>query len=179
MNKKKKKTIILKSKLGNVPSNMEDYFNEAGDEDLKKSFKKQNLEAQKLFQLINEEKSKYKYAPGKWTLKEVLQHIIDAERIFAYRALAFARNDTNTLPSFDENDYANNSNANDQNWSDLISEFFSVRESTEYLFDSFSEEALNTIGKASNYTIGVNTLGFVIIGHTNHHLTIIKERYLN
>ncbi|MEO8569914.1 MAG: DinB family protein [Ginsengibacter sp.] len=179
MNNEDSKTIILKSKLGNVPSNMEGYFNEAGDDDLKTSFKKQNLEAEKLFQSINEEKSKYKYAPGKWTLKEVLQHLIDAERVFAYRALAFARKDTNTLPSFDENDYANNSKANDRSWSNLISEFFSVRQSTEFLFDSFSAEALETIGKASSYTIGVNTLGFVIIGHTNHHITIVKERYLN
>ncbi len=173
------KTIILKSRLGNLPSNMEGYVNEAGDEDLKSSFKNQNSEAEKLFQSINEEKSKYKYAEGKWTIKEVLQHLVDAERIFAYRALAFARKDANTLPSFDENDYANNSNANERSWKDLVSEFTSVRQSTEYLFDSFSEEALQTIGKASSYTIGVNTLGFVIIGHMNHHLAIIKERYLN
>lgn len=178
MHTKESKTIILKSRLGNYPSNMENYINEAGNEDLKSSFKNQIAEAEKLFQSIDEEKSKYKYAEGKWTLKEVLQHLIDAERVFAYRALAFARKDATTLPSFNENDYANNSNANDRNWKDLISEFFSLRQSTEYLFDSFSEEALKTIGKASSYTIGVNTLGFVIIGHVNHHLTIIKERYL-
>ena len=77
---------------------------------------------------------------GKWTIKEVLQHIIDAERIFAYRALAFARKDTNTLPSFDENDYANNSNANDRSWKDLISEFTSVRQSTEYLLIVFPQK---------------------------------------
>ena len=179
MSAEKAKTIILKSRLGNLPSNMEEYFNEAGNEDLKLSFKKQNSEAEKLFQSINEERSKSKYAEGKWTIKEVLQHLIDAERVFAYRALAFARKDANTLPSFDENDYANNSNANDRNWNDLISEFTFVRQSTEYLFSSFSEEALKTIGKASSYTIGVNTLGFVIIGHVNHHLAVIKERYLN
>ncbi len=171
------KTIIIKSRLGNYPSTMEGYLNKSGDEDLKTSFNKQNMEAEKLFLSIEEEKSKYKYADGKWTLKEVLQHLIDAERVFAYRALAFARKDNNTLPSFDENDYASNSNANDRTWKDLIAEFFSVRQSTEYLFDSFSGEALAMVGNASNYTIGVNTIGFVIIGHMNHHLTIIKERY--
>ncbi len=179
MSTEESKIIILKSKLGSYPSNMEAYVNEAGDEDLKTSFKKQNSLAEKLFLSIDEEKSKSKYAEDKWTLKEVLQHLIDAERVFAYRALAFARNDSNTLPSFDENDYANNSNANERSWKNLIAEFTSVRQSTEYLFDSFSDEALKTIGKASDYTIGVNTLGFVIIGHMNHHLTIIKERYLN
>ncbi len=174
----KKKPITIKSRLGNLPANMETYFTEAGEDDLNAAFKKQNSDAEKLFQSISEDKSTYKYAEGKWTLKEVLQHMIDAERVFAYRALAFARQDYNTLPSFDENDYANNSNANDRSWEDLVAEFFSVRQSTEFLYDSFSAEALQTIGKASTYTIGVNTLGFVIIGHTKHHLTIIKERYL-
>ncbi len=178
MNTAESNVVILKSRLGNLPSNMEGYFKEAGDEDLETAFKKQDSETEKLFQSIDEEKSKHKYSEGKWTIKEVLQHLIDAERVFAYRALAFARQDINTLPSFDENEYASNSNANDRSWQDLISEFSSVRQSTKYLYNSFSSKALETIGKASNYTIGVNTLGFVIIGHVNHHLTIIKERYL-
>ena len=171
--------IISKSMLGNPPSSMEAYFNEAGNEDLNTSFKKQKTLMNDLFESITEEKSTYKYAENKWTIKEVLQHLIDAERVFAYRALAFARKDNNTLPSFDETDYANNSNANNRSWQNLVSELFSVRQSTEYLYDSFSQDSLQAIGKASNYTIGVNTLGFVIIGHMSHHLTIIKERYLN
>lgn len=178
MNIEESNVVILKSKLGNLPSNMEVYFKEAGEDDLETAFKNQDCETEKLFQSIDEEKSKHKYAEDKWTIKEVLQHLIDAERVFAYRALAFARQDTNTLPSFDENEYANNSDANDRSWQDLISEYSSIRQSTEYLYNSFSSKALETIGKASNYTIGVNTLGFVIIGHVNHHLTIIKERYL-
>lgn len=169
---------IHKSKQGNYPSNLQNYFEEAGEDDLNTAFQKQAADAETLFQSISEDQSKTKYAAGKWTIKEVLQHLIDTERIFAYRALAFARKDDNILPSFDENGYAANSNANDRAWNDLISEFTAVRITTEYLYNSFSVDALNEIGKASNYTTGVTTLGFVIIGHVNHHLKIIKERYL-
>lgn len=167
------------SSQGSYPSNMAGYISEAGDEDLQTTLHTQADKAKQLFNSINEEKSLYKYAEGKWTIKELLQHLIDAERVFTYRALAFARNDKNILPSFDENEYAGNSNANARVWQHLINEFNLVRQSTEYLFNSFSEEALQQIGKASNYTISVSSLGFVIAGHLNHHLKIIKERYLN
>lgn len=167
------------SSQGSYPSNMAGYIGEAGDEDLHTTLHTQADKAKQLFNSITEEKSFYKYAEGKWTIKELLQHIIDAERVFAYRALAFARKDGNTLPSFDENEYSDNSNANDRDWQDLINEFNLVRQSTEYLFNSFSEESLQQIGKASNYTISTSLLGFVIAGHLNHHLKIIKERYLN
>ena len=178
MNNEVSKISITKKKLGDIPGNMETYFAEAGDDDLETLFAKQIAEAKRLFKLIDEEKSMHRYAEGKWTLREVLQHLIDAERVFAYRALAFARQDTTVLPSFDENDYANSSNANARSWRELAEEFITLRQSTEYMYYSFSVEALETIGKASNYSIGVNTLGFVIIGHVNHHFTIIKERYL-
>ncbi len=130
------------------------------------------------YQNISEEKSTYRYAEGKWTLKEVLQHLIDTERIFAYRALAIARKDTTTLPSFDENEYAANSNANDRDWHSLTEEMHEVRACTRMLFNSFSEETLATTGKFSNNIASVNTLGLIIVGHFYHHLNIVKERYL-
>lgn len=167
------------SSQGNYPLNMAGYVSEAGDEDLYTTLNAQADKAKQLFNSITEEKSLYKYAEGKWTIKELLQHLIDAERVFAYRALAFARKDENTLPSFDENEYADNSNANGRDWQDLINEFDIVRQSTVFLFNSFSEEAMQKTGKASNYTIAVSSLGFVIAGHLNHHLKIIEERYLD
>lgn len=173
------KIIKPASSQGSYPSNMAGYIDEAGDKDLQSILHEQGDKARQLFTGITDEKSRYKYAEGKWTIKELLQHLIDAERVFAYRALVFARKDENTLPSFDENEYADNSNAHARDWRDLINEFNAVRQSTEYLFNSFSEEALQQIGKASNYTITVSSLGFVIAGHLNHHLKIIKERYLN
>lgn len=164
---------------GSYPPNMAGYLSEAGNDDLQTTLHMQAKKAKQLFQDITEEKSLYKYAEGKWTIKQLLQHIIDTERVFGYRALAFARKDKNTLPSFDENEYAENSNANARDWKGLIYEFSVVRQSTEYLFNSFSEEALQQIGKASSYTVNVSSLGFVIAGHLNHHLKIIQEKYLD
>jgi len=169
---------IKKSISGNYPANFQRYADQVKEDDLWTAFRNQMPAAEIFFRSISEELSKRKYAEDKWTIREVLQHIIDAERIFAYRALAFARKDTNTLPPFDENDYTNNGNANDRLWNNLIDEFVSVRKSTEYLYKSFSAEAVNAIGKASDYTMGVSTLGFVIVGHVNHHIRIIQERYI-
>src|SRR5450432_2349241 len=127
--------VVLKSTAGTYPSNFQRYIDEVKEDDLKTAFKNQMPAAEIFFQSITEELSKRKYAEGKWTIKEVLQHIIDAERIFGYRALCFARKEGHPLPSFDENEYAINSNANDRDWSELVAEFSSVRTSTEYLYN--------------------------------------------
>jgi hypothetical protein len=170
--------VISKSKAGTYPSNFQRYIDQVTENDLKIAFKNQMPAAEIFFQSISEDLSRHKYGEDKWTIKEVLQHIIDAERVFAYRALAFARKDVNILPSFDENDYALHANANDRKWTELIDEFKAVRSSTLYLYNSFSREAMNALGRASNYTMDVSTLGFVIVGHVNHHIRIIRERYL-
>ena len=110
--------------------------------------------------------------------KKYYSTLLMQKEFLRYRALCFARKEPHTLPSFDENEYAINSNANDRDWADLVAEFSSVRKSTEYLYNSFSPQALNAIGKASDYTMGVSSLGFVIVGHVNHHIRIIRERYI-
>jgi hypothetical protein len=92
--------------------------------------------------------------------------------------LTFARKDRNTLPSFDENNYAANSNANNRAWQELVEEFMALRKSTELLFNSFTKENLNSIGKASDYTITVLALGYITVGHVAHHMNIIRERYI-
>lgn len=127
---------------------------------------------------IPAEKQLYKYASDKWIIKEVLVHIIDTERIFAYRALRIARRDVTALPGFDQDEYVLNSDANSRNFEDLISEFVSVRLSTVSLFNSFSEEDLLQKGIASNSPISVRALGYILIGHQNHHQEIIEKRYL-
>ena len=124
------------------------------------------------------DKFDYSYAEGKWTIKDILLHLIDAERIFAYRALRFARNDKTELPGFDENNYVDEANANSRSIQDLLTELLVVRQSTLTLFKSFSEEQLLRIGVASNNPMSVRALGFVIIGHQNHHQKIFQERYL-
>jgi len=154
------------------------YINQVKEDDLKTAFKNQMPAAEIFFQSISEELSKKKYADDKWTIKEVLQHIIDTERVFSYRAMCFARREQHILPSFDENSYAINSNANNRDWNNLIQEFTAIRKSTEYLFDSFTDDALKSIGKASDYTITAAAIGFVTVGHVNHHIRIIQERYI-
>lgn len=132
----------------------------------------------KFVQNIPMDKFDYRYAVGKWTIKDIIQHIIDAERIFAYRALRISRNDKTPLPGFEENDYVENTNANDRSIQTLLTEFSAVRHSNLLLFKSFSEEQLTRLGTSSNHTISVRALGFLIIGHQKHHQRIFEERYL-
>ena len=132
----------------------------------------------KFVQNIPLDKFDYRYAEGKWTIKDIIQHLIDAERIFAYRALRFARNDKTALASFDENNYADCANATKRSIQDLLSELLVVRQATLSLYKSFSEEQLLKTGIASNNPMSVRALGFVIIGHQNHHQRVFEERYL-
>ncbi len=132
----------------------------------------------KFVQDIPMDKFDYRYAEGKWTIKDILQHLIDAERIFSYRALCFARNDQSKLPGFEENDYVDQAHANQRSIQDLLTELAVVRQATLSLFKSFSEEDVKRIGTASNNPMSARAVGFVIIGHQNHHQRIFQERYL-
>lgn len=132
----------------------------------------------KFVQDIPMDKFDYRYAEEKWTIKEIIQHLIDAERIFAYRALRFARYDATVLSGFDEDYYVLNSTANQRSIMELLTEYSAVRHSSLLLFKSFTNEQLLYSGIASNNNISVRALGFVIIGHQNHHQKIFEERYL-
>ncbi|SFB27857.1 DinB superfamily protein [Flavobacterium swingsii] len=127
---------------------------------------------------ISVEKYNYKYQEDKWTIKDIVRHIIDAERIFAYRALRFARFDRTPIPGFEENDYAANVNTTTIEMADLLQEFILVRKSTIKLFESFTEDMLVAKGIASGKEISVLALGFIISGHAIHHQNVIRERYL-
>ncbi len=124
------------------------------------------------------DKFDYSYAEGKWTIKEIIQHIIDTERIFQYRALRISRNDKTPLSGFDENNYVDNSSGNLRTIQDLLTEMAVVRQSTLSLYKSFSTEQLLKTGTASNNQISVRAIGFIIIGHQKHHQKIFEERYL-
>lgn len=132
----------------------------------------------KFVQNIPLDKFDYRYAEGKWTIKEIIQHIIDTERIFAYRALRISRNDKTLLPGFNENDYVDNSFGNLRSIQDLLTEMSVVRHATLSLFKSFSQEQLLRIGTVSDKQISVRAIGFIIIGHQKHHQMIFEERYL-
>lgn len=133
----------------------------------------------KFVQNIPMEKFNYRYETGKWTIKEIIQHLIDTERIFSYRALRISRNDKTPLPSFDENYYMDNCNANERNLQGLLSELAVVRQATLSLFISFSTNQLVRVGTASDKEISVRAIGFIIIGHQKHHQKIFVERYLS
>lgn len=124
------------------------------------------------------EKLNYRYAADKWTIKEILAHLIDDERIYAYRALRFARNDTTELPGFDQDDYALQSGANERTVESLLHEFAAVRNATIALFESFAEKVLTRKGVASGNVMSVRAAAYHIAGHELRHVNIIKERYL-
>ena len=131
-----------------------------------------------LFARIPPEMGDHRYATDKWTIKDVLQHMIDTERIFAYRALRFARNDATPLPGFEENEYAQYTNTSSQQLDQMLMEMEIVRGSTILLFQSFDDAMLLRKGTASNNPFSVRALGWIIAGHMLHHVRVIEERYL-
>jgi len=127
---------------------------------------------------IPEEKQLFAYAENKWTIKELVQHMIDTERVMSYRALRISRNDRTALPGFDENDYISNANANQIPYIELLKEFSLVRKATIAMFKGLTDEMLLSKGKASETEVSVRALGYILTGHVLHHLEIIQERYL-
>jgi DinB family protein len=137
----------------------------------------QNLETVSLLSGVDDKRGLYAYAPGKWTIKEVIGHLSDAERVFTHRALRFARGDAQPLPGFDENAYVPAGRFNQRPIADLVDEFRAVRASTVHLFRYLSEEEMARRGIANNNPISVRALGFVIAGHERHHAKLLRERY--
>lgn len=131
-----------------------------------------------IFSGLDNEKSLFAYAEGKWTLKELLLHLIDTEKIFQYRALRFARKDQTELSGFDEDFFVANSFANDRTLVSLLEEFRIVRQTTIIFFENLQNAALTNTGKANGNEISVETIGKLIVGHNFHHLKVIEERYL-
>lgn len=154
------------------------YISQVSEDDLSAAFDNHTAATLQFLQDIPEAKHNYAYAPGKWTVKQVLQHLTDAERIFVYRALRFARKDATPLASFEENDYADVARVDHLNWKDMLEEFRLVRRASEYFFRALNEEELGRYGKASGKDITVRSLGFITVGHALHHLNVLKERYM-
>ena len=150
----------------------------SNEKNILENLKETHLEAIALLKDLPKKKQHYRYAEGKWTIKELIQHFIDAERVLSYRALRFARRDATNLPGYEEDDYVKNSNGDTRDYNDLLEEFSAVRNATMLLFNSFTNESLQRIGSANGSIISVRALGFIISGHLQHHLTIIKDRYL-
>lgn len=154
------------------------YINLVESKNIIVSLEKSFEETLSFYSSIPEDKWLYSYAEGKWTINEVVQHLLDTERVFAYRALCFSRKDIIELPGFDQDEYLINSNANSRSRESIIEEYQSVRNATITLFKSFSEEMLIQIGVASNSPLSVRAAGYIIIGHEKHHCNVIKDNYL-
>ena len=153
------------------------YISLIGDDDIIEVLEDQRKTSEKFLKTFTEEQGNYSYADGKWTMKEVLGHVIDTEKIMAYRALAFARGEKQSLPGFEQDDYVAESNFNNRLLDDLINEFLTARESNIILFKSFDEEIFNRRGIASEAEVTVLALIYIIAGHEKHHMKILKERY--
>ena len=138
----------------------------------------QTNDLQTLFAEIPEEKGDYRYAEGKWSIRELLGHIIDGERVFSYRALRISRGDQTPLASFEENFYVANSNFSNLKLAAALEEFSLLRQSNVLLFKNLTDEMWAQTGTASDATISVRALAYISVGHIRHHANILRERYL-
>ncbi|MEY8021916.1 DinB family protein [Muriicola sp. SD30] len=154
------------------------YIEALGEVDLMKTLRKQIKNYPQFLASIPEDKLNYQYAEGKWTVAEVLLHVLDSERVFQYRALRFARKDQTPLPGFDQDLYVPQSGAGNRSLDSIIEEYKAIRQSTITLYESFNEDILKRKGVASNSNMSVAALGFIICGHQRHHRNILRERYL-
>lgn len=153
------------------------YIEKATGTDIVQTLEQQLSRFLKGVKKTSREQAEFRYSPEKWSVKQVLQHISDAERVFSYRALCIARGETVSLPPFDENNYAANSLADERELETIIAEYTAVRNATIALFRSFGETQLLTIGTANNSAVSVRAIGAIIIGHELHHLEVLNSRY--
>jgi len=160
------------------PANTEGrYIALVPEDDLLSALESQTRETERILRAITEEKSKYRYAPDKWSIKTLLRHITDTERIFGYRMVAFARGDTQPLPGFDENIYANGSDADERKFADLVEEWRTVRAATIAMLRGLSARSWDRSGTAGGAARSVRGIAFNTLGHERHHLNVLREKY--
>jgi len=156
----------------------ETYISKVGDGNIVDILQNQQESTYQFLKAIPEDKAGYAYAEGKWTVKQCIGHMTDTERVMAYRAMRFARNDDTELPGFDQDEYVANSRHNEFELADLIEEFRLTRMANLYFYKSLNPEEKQRFGLASGNRVTVNALLYIIAGHELHHLQIFKERYL-
>jgi uncharacterized damage-inducible protein DinB len=169
---------MTKPQLETLPSFYTRYVDNVKDLDMLDALSSASTKVLKVVRSIPESKGEFRYEPGKWSIKEVLNHMMDVERIMAYRALRFARNDKTDLPGFEENDYAPEENAHSRTIAQLADQMARLRLTTIDMFASFTNEMLKREGTANKNKLSVINLGYIIPGHELHHLRVLEERYL-
>jgi hypothetical protein len=168
---------MTKEWLEKVPAYFDGYLKLVGEDNMIEAMKNSKAEFIAWSQDVSEEKGTYAYEQGKWSVNELLQHMIDTERIFQYRSLSIARGEMNELPGFDHNSYAKNSKANERKLSDLIAEFERLRDSSIDLYSSMDDTNMKYKGMANGFVVQPVLYGFLISGHLRHHLSVLKARY--
>lgn len=164
--------------LFEVPEFYQGYVAQVDENDVVSALEHNHWQTQVFVGKIAPEKSDFRYAPEKWSIKEILTHLADTERVMSYRALRFARQDSTPLAGYDQDTYVDNTRVEHLSLNDISKDLFALRKSTISLFKSFSEGDLLRKGIANEVEISVVALGYVIVGHVQHHLEVIQERYL-
>lgn len=168
----------MRPQQGSYPAFLETYISKVKEDHILDALKANTQLLESFLKSIPQDKGDYAYAPGKWTIKQLIIHISDAERIFSYRALRFGRGDAQQPLPFEEDDYAKNSNADKRTLNSVIEESLAIRKATTLLFESFSEDTLKLEGTTAMGKVTVNGIGYAICGHAAHHIGVAKERYL-
>jgi uncharacterized protein (UPF0297 family) len=172
--------MLTKNQPGQYPEYFDRYVSQLpNNTDVFEILAVQPQQLSELLQNVTEENAEKGYAPGKWSIKEVIGHLIDSDRIFAYRCLCISRRETQPLPGFDENTYVQYGNFNSRSLRNLLDEFMIARQSHLALFNSLDEEMLTQMGIASNKSIMSKALIVITAAHALHHIKILEERYLN
>ena len=154
------------------------YVAQVPDGDIIEILRTQNAQSIEFLEAIDETQANFRYAEGKWSIKEVVGHILDVEWIFTNRALRFARGDATPLPSMDQDDYVAGARFDDRTLDSLAHEFHHLRAASATLFDSFSDDVLDRTGIASDVSFSVRSIAYILAGHERHHVNVIRERYL-
>jgi hypothetical protein len=170
--------IISRPTPDEYPVEFDAYIKLVPSDDLLRYFDSQTESVVSVATGLTEDQLLYRYAKDKWSIKDVFTHMIDCERIYGYRALCIARGEKQSLPGFEENDYARFANADKRNKEEIIADYKTVRAGTISLFQSFDDDMLSRIGIANDTKRSVRSIGYLAAGHELHHLGVVKERYL-
>ena len=168
----------MRPSLGGYSSYYENYLKLIKGDDILRILNEQNKSTQDILNSFSEHRGNYRYADGKWTVKEVVGHLLDTERIFAYRALCIARGEKKSLPGFNQDDYVSEGNFNRRELFEITYEYRLLRESNLLLFRSFTPEMLKLKGFANESSVSVLAILFIIAGHEKHHMNVLKEKYM-
>ncbi len=169
--------LIPKPKTGEYNPYHDKYISKVPEGDVLALLQTQNEETAQLLSQVPEARAGFRYAPDKWSIKEVVGHLCDTERIMSYRALRVGRGDSKPLPGFEQDDYVKAANFDSRTLADLVREFQLIRQTTLALFRAFDEAAWLRMGTASDWPISVRALVYIVAGHERHHAQILQEKY--